>query len=106
MGDASYLAKGLGHADWLHSARHAAGRRMRRQEVRALRLDTTAVHDWQCMTLREERRIEVAPPSGRQHANAVSAFRPVDPPHQSSGANGSISGLGMSRSAAGLMTCS
>src|SRR5256885_15014436 len=37
MGDASYLVTGLGAADWLWSCSHGAGRRMRRQAVRALR---------------------------------------------------------------------
>ncbi|MFH0132333.1 RtcB family protein [Variovorax sp. VaC1] len=62
MGDHSYLATGLGHDDWLWSCSHGAGRRMRRQEVRAMRPtpgDESA--DWQCVTLREERRIEEAP---------------------------------------------
>lgn len=62
MGDHSYLATGLGHEDWLWSCSHGAGRRMRRQEVRAMRpapSDENA--SWQCVTLREERRIEEAP---------------------------------------------
>lgn len=69
MGDASYLATGLGHADWLHSCSHGAGRRMRRQEVRALRPQGDVAANWQCVTLREERRIEEAP----------QAYKPIGP---------------------------
>ncbi|WP_354397558.1 RtcB family protein [Variovorax sp. OAS795] len=63
MGDHSFLATGLGHEDWLWSCSHGAGRRMRRQEVRALRgtMNLQESADWQCVTLREERRIEEAP---------------------------------------------
>jgi len=62
MGDHSYLATGLGHEDWLWSCSHGAGRRMRRQEVRAMRpAPADAEASWQCVTLREERRIEEAP---------------------------------------------
>lgn len=69
MGDASYLVTGLGHADWLHSCSHGAGRRMRRQEVRTLKPDTAGGRAWQCVTLREERRIEEAP----------QAYKPIGP---------------------------
>lgn len=70
MGDSSYLATGLGHPDWLWSCSHGAGRRMRRQQTRALR--PVAGHEeqtWQCVTLREERRIEEAP----------TAYKPIGP---------------------------
>lgn len=59
MGTASYLAHGRGSPEWLYSCSHGAGRVMRRQEARraATREGTT----WECVTLREERRIEEAP---------------------------------------------
>ncbi len=62
MGDYSYIATGLGAADWLRSCSHGAGRSMRRQTVRA-RLPGQQGNSlpWQCVTLREERRIEEAP---------------------------------------------
>lgn len=70
MGDASYLATGLGHADWLWSCSHGAGRAIRRQEVRALRAGAAACEQsWQCVTLREERRVEEAP----------QAYKPIGP---------------------------
>jgi len=70
MGDSSFLATGLGHADWLWSCSHGAGRRLRRQEIRALRTaGTPGEQSWQCVTLREERRIEEAP----------SAYKPIGP---------------------------
>ncbi|WP_396268097.1 RtcB family protein [Ideonella sp.] len=61
MGDASYIARGLGHADWLWSCSHGAGRRIRRQETRGIKPTPTSGADWQCVTLREERLIEEAP---------------------------------------------
>lgn len=69
MGDSSFLARGLGHADWLRSCSHGAGRRMRRQEVRRLGPLPTEAAGWQCVTLREERRIEEAP----------QAYKPIGP---------------------------
>jgi tRNA-splicing ligase RtcB len=61
MGDSSYVARGLGHADWLWSCSHGAGRRIRRQEVRGMKAAPASEGDWQCVTLREERLIEEAP---------------------------------------------
>lgn len=84
MGDASYLVTGLGAADWLWSCSHGAGRRMRRQAVRALRPEARAGHageqGWQCVTLREERRIEEAP----------EAYKPIGPVIESQEAAGLI----------------
>ena len=68
MGDASYVATGLGNSDWLWSCSHGAGRRIRRREVRRMR-ERDASGDWHCVTLREERRIEEAP----------QAYKPVGP---------------------------
>jgi tRNA-splicing ligase RtcB (3'-phosphate/5'-hydroxy nucleic acid ligase) len=69
MGDASYVATGLGHADWLWSCSHGAGRSMRRQQMRALKAPDAQAQGWQCVTLREERRIEEAP----------QAYKPIGP---------------------------
>lgn len=69
MGDASYLVTGLGHEDWLWSCSHGAGRRMRRQEIRALKQESYEQATWRCVTLREERRIEEAP----------QAYKPIGP---------------------------
>lgn len=66
MGDYSYLVKGLGNPDWLHSCSHGAGRSVRRQAMRATKVPTTNT-DWHCVTLKEERRIEEAP----------SAYKPI-----------------------------
>ncbi|WP_245804244.1 RtcB family protein [Andreprevotia lacus] len=68
MGDASYLALGLGQSDWLWSCSHGAGRRMRRQDVRRMR-QPESDGSWRCVTLREERRIEEAP----------QAYKPIGP---------------------------
>ena len=57
---------------------------MRRQAVRALRPEARAGHsgeqDWQCVTLREERRIEEAP----------EAYKPIGPVIESQEAAGLI----------------
>ncbi len=70
MGDASYLVSGLGHADWLWSCSHGAGRAVRRQQVRVLTAPPLAADQgWHCVTLREERRVEEAP----------HAYKPIGP---------------------------
>jgi tRNA-splicing ligase RtcB len=56
MGDRSFLATGLGNGDWLWSCSHGAGRQVRRQQVRAIQLAPAEGQNWQCVTLREERR--------------------------------------------------
>lgn len=68
MGDASYVARGLGNPEWLWSCSHGAGRSVRRQEVRRM-AGTPSSGSWQCVTLREERRIEEAP----------AAYKPIGP---------------------------
>ena len=69
MGDSSYVARGLGHPDWLWSCSHGAGRRIRRQEIRAHKAAPLQGVEWQCVTLREERLIEEAP----------QAYKPIGP---------------------------
>ncbi|MET3495541.1 RtcB family protein [Variovorax boronicumulans] len=75
MGDHSYLATGLGHEEWLWSCSHGAGRRMRRQEVRALRgaANRDEGASWQCVTLREERWIEEAPQAYKPIGEVIDA---------------------------------
>ena len=68
MGDASYVARGLGNPEWLWSCSHGAGRSVRRQEVRRM-AGRPSDGSWQCVTLREERRIEEAP----------AAYKPIGP---------------------------
>lgn len=69
MGDCSYVARGLGHPDWLWSCSHGAGRRVRRQEMRGQKIPPNEGGPWECVTLREERRIEEAP----------QAYKPIGP---------------------------
>jgi tRNA-splicing ligase RtcB len=80
MGDASYLATGLGNADWLWSCSHGAGRSVRRQAVRAMKAPAAGTQTWQCVTLREERRIEEAP----------QAYKPIGPVIEAQDAAGLI----------------
>lgn len=68
MGDHSHLALGLGNESWLRSCSHGAGRSVRRQEMRRHAHGGQA-QSWECVTLREERRIEEAP----------SAYKPIGP---------------------------
>jgi tRNA-splicing ligase RtcB (3'-phosphate/5'-hydroxy nucleic acid ligase) len=70
MGAPSFVARGLGNPDWLWSCSHGAGRSVRRQELRSRALqmrDSSAT--WECVTLREERRLEEAP----------EAYKPIGP---------------------------
>lgn len=69
MGDSSFVAKGLGNAQWLWSCSHGAGRRVRRQALRARGTGDRQETGWECVTLREERRIEEAP----------EAYKPIGP---------------------------
>lgn len=69
MGDHSFIAKGMGNARWLWSCSHGAGRRVRRQEARARKFSAPQHAGWECITLREERRIEEAP----------EAYKPIGP---------------------------
>ena len=70
MGDHSYLALGLGNEAWLRSCSHGAGRSVRRQEMRRhARVGGLQPDTWECVTLRDERRIEEAP----------GAYKPIGP---------------------------
>ena len=69
MGDSSYVVRGLGHPDWLWSCSHGAGRRQRRQAMRAMKPPPRQDATWQCVTLKEERLIEEAP----------EAYKPIGP---------------------------
>jgi tRNA-splicing ligase RtcB len=62
MGTASYLASGLGNQKWLSSCSHGAGRSVRRQATRR-KIQSCEQTSWECVTLREERKIEEAPES-------------------------------------------
>jgi tRNA-splicing ligase RtcB len=72
MGDDSYLLDGLGHERWASSASHGAGRAVSRTEMtwKAKQAGGVAgVRQFDCVTLKEERRIEEAP----------SAYKPIGP---------------------------
>lgn len=73
MGDYSYVVSGLGNAEWLNSCSHGAGRRMRRQAVRALRPTADDALPWHCVTLREERRVEEAPAAYKRIGPVIDA---------------------------------
>lgn len=69
MGDHSFVATGLGNAQWLWSCSHGAGRAVRRQTMRSQAAPVQGTTEWQCVTLSEERRIEEAP----------QAYKPIGP---------------------------
>ncbi len=72
MGDDSYLLDGLGHERWASSASHGAGRAVSRTEMawKSKRQDLVGgTRQFECVTLREERRIEEAP----------GAYKPIGP---------------------------
>jgi tRNA-splicing ligase RtcB len=72
MGDDSYLLDGMGHQRWASSASHGAGRAVSRMEMtwRARQGGPIApARQFECITLKEERRIEEAP----------SAYKPIGP---------------------------
>lgn len=69
MGDHSWVATGLGNADWLRSCSHGAGRRVRRQALRGRVPTRAADTSWSCVTLRKERLLEEAP----------EAYKPIGP---------------------------
>ncbi|MBX7221785.1 MAG: RtcB family protein [Blastocatellia bacterium] len=73
MGTASYLLVGQGHERFLASASHGAGRQRSRFEMGRAGADhSTAalgLEGVECITLREERRLEEAP----------AAYKPIDP---------------------------
>jgi tRNA-splicing ligase RtcB len=85
MGTASYLASGLGNQDWLSSCSHGAGRSIRRQATRR-KIQTHEQTSWECVTLREERKIEEAP-------EAYKAIGPVIEAQETAGMISSIAKL-------------
>lgn len=76
MGDDSYLLDGLGSERFASSASHGAGRAVSRMEMTwKSKKDASSMsaRQFECITLREERRIEEAP----------SAYKPIGPVIQS-----------------------
>ena len=72
MGDDSYLLDGLGNQRWACSASHGAGRAVSRMEMtwKAKHgMGLAPPRHFECITLKEERRIEEAP----------SAYKPIGP---------------------------
>lgn len=64
MGHDSYLLTGLGNENWVSSASHGAGRNISRNEIsfRAKKdKSILGLENIECITLKEERRIEEAP---------------------------------------------
>ena len=72
MGDYSWLAVGCGNPEWLWSCSHGAGRSQRRQAMRSRSTEESTL-PWQCVTLREERRLEEAPSAYKDIAPVIEA---------------------------------
>ena len=66
MGDFSFVAGGLGNADWLWSCSHGAGRSVRRQAVRRMKQET-APGTWR------------DPARRAQDRGAPQAYKPIGP---------------------------
>lgn len=73
MGDASYLLDGLGHPRFAASASHGAGRAVSRMamswKAKHVLAESHSSLPFECITLKEERRIEEAP----------GAYKPIGP---------------------------
>ena len=98
MGDFSFVASGLGNADWLWSCSHGAGRSVRRQAVRRMKQES-ASGTWQCVTLREERRIEERRRADRPRAGSAGAGG-TDPIRRAAAAVGDVQGMRQDEGAA------
>lgn len=64
MGAESFFLSGLGNEQWCQSASHGAGRQYRRNEIRfqgKKNYDSLGLTGIECITLKEERKIEEAP---------------------------------------------
>jgi tRNA-splicing ligase RtcB len=72
MGAPSYIAVGKGHPRFLSSASHGAGRAKSRQEVRGSHQEL-GLEGVDCVTLREERRIEEAPAAYKDIHHVIDA---------------------------------
>ncbi|MEB7209257.1 RtcB family protein [Escherichia coli] len=72
MGDYTWLAVGCGNSEWLWSCSHGAGRSQRRQAMRSRATEESTL-PWQCVTLREERRLEEAPAAYKDIAPVIEA---------------------------------
>lgn len=68
MGDASWLLAGQGAARWQSSASHGAGRARSRFDMAHLSREELGLEGVDCITLKEERRVEEAP----------AAYKPID----------------------------
>ena len=99
MGDFSFVASGLGNADWLWSCSHGAGRSVRRQAVRRMKQES-ASGTWQCVTLREERRRRRRRPTSRSAPCWKRRSRRTDPIRRAAAAVGDVQGMRQDEGAA------
>ncbi len=73
MGSASYLLVGEGEERWLSSASHGAGRAISRFEMGRIPKDKLGLAGVDCITLKEERRVEEAPAAYKPIASVIAA---------------------------------
>lgn len=81
MGTASYLCVGLGNDRWISSASHGAGRALSRGSMAHVSRAGLGLEGVDCVTLRDERRIEEAP----------AAYKPIRPVIDAQVAEGTVS---------------
>jgi tRNA-splicing ligase RtcB len=76
MGAESFLLKGLGSEKWLQSASHGAGRKYARNEIRfkgKKDYESLGLTGVECITLKEERKIEEAPSAYKPIGDVISS---------------------------------
>ena len=76
MGAESFLLSGLGNETWLQSASHGAGRKYARNEIRfkgKKDYESLGLTGIECITLKEERKIEEAPHAYKPIGDVISS---------------------------------
>jgi tRNA-splicing ligase RtcB len=73
MGTASYLLVGEGREQWLSSASHGAGRAVSRFEMGRIPKEKLGLAGVDCITLKEERRMEEAPAAYKPITSVIDA---------------------------------
>jgi tRNA-splicing ligase RtcB len=73
MGTSSYLLVGEGNERWLSSASHGAGRAVSRFEMGRIPREKLGLSGVECITLKEERRVEEAPAAYKPITSVIAA---------------------------------
>jgi tRNA-splicing ligase RtcB len=71
MGHESFLLSGLGNEKWINSASHGAGRKYSRGEIRFKNKNLIDLNKIECITLKEERKIEESPNAYKEIGDVI-----------------------------------